>query len=156
MDAMSFITSLSNAVSFYKTAVDLVDEAKITAATNALQAALTEASANVLFMHKQELLTTEQISMLKNRIQELEKEIAGLKEKICDKARYELQEPYPGTIAYGIKKLTDNTEPKYYLCQSCMDNGSIKSILQADPEDYTTKICPSCKHTYLFKRWEPV
>lgn len=75
------------------------------------------------------------------RTRELEAEIVQLRERAIDKARYKLEEPYPGTIVYALRKDDATGEPHHYICPGCLENRSVKSIIQFN---YKSKVMGSC------------
>lgn len=70
----------------------------------------------------------EQATLVKT-IDELEKEVAGLKSWEAEKQRYELKRYDPGTLFYTLKEAEARGEPIHHLCVKCYKNGK-PSIVQ--------------------------
>lgn len=82
-----------------------------------------------------------------NRVNDLEKEIMGLKAWDAEKETYELHECGPGTFAYTKKKMMRGTEPVHLLCANCFNHGQ-KSFLQATMRLEMRRriyVCHACK-----------
>lgn len=75
------------------------------------------------------------------RTRDLEAEVVQLRERAIDKARYKLEEPYPGTIVYALREDDATGEPHHYICPGCLENRSVKSIIQFS---YKSKVMGSC------------
>ncbi len=63
------------------------------------------------------------------RIDELEKEIVGLKSWAAEKERYQLREFPAGSFAYALQVEKAEGEPAHNLCPNCYQEGH-KAILQ--------------------------
>ena len=70
---------------------------------------------------------------LRDRIRELEKEIADSKAWDAEKEKYELAKPspYSDVFAYVLKEDSGTSEPRHYICPTCYED-RIKSILQKE------------------------
>jgi hypothetical protein len=69
-----------------------------------------------------------QTSLLE-RVGELKKEVAHLKDWEADKKRYQLAEIGGGVVALALKPSMSDGEPMHYLCADCAAKGA-KSYLQ--------------------------
>lgn len=156
MDIPGFFAGVNMAVSAYKTAVKTLDDAKITAATQELDAKLIEAGAHILTQNQKALEATERERTLLGRIHDLEDQVRQLEDRASERDRYELMEDYPGTFAYSIKDDRRGLEPPHYLCPGCLDNRSMKSILQFNGNNKTIGHCFECKSTYRFRDDPPI
>lgn len=148
MDLIGLFSTLTNSVSAYKTAVETLDEAKITAATNELQIQLMKVGAEVLSMQKDGVQATERERAALAQVHELSEKIRDLEKRRADRERYELIEPYFGTYVLRVKEACRQGEPDHYLCPHCMDNKSVKAILSFTSEAKEVGRCPECKAYY--------
>jgi len=156
MDLPGFLTGISFAANAYKAAVELRDEAQITAATHELQAQLVIAGAHCLDMNAKVLAATDGERAALARVHELEDAVAELKRQARERDRYELVEDYPGTFALRVKEDARGTEPLHYICPGCMDNKAVKSILQFSGKQKRFATCPACTTTYRFEDDPPL
>lgn len=95
-------------------------------------------------------------SALLKRVDELEKEVAGLKAWTAETERYQLTEVAPGSFAYALKPDSGGAEPPHSLCSNCFHQGH-KSILQADRRANATSVlrCLRCNTEIVTKRATP-
>jgi hypothetical protein len=83
-------------------------------------------------------------AMLVQRVGDLEKEVAGLKDWKTEKEKYQLTEISPGIFAYVIKSAMQNGEPVHCLCSNCYQQGK-KSILNATYQNMSNALhCHLC------------
>lgn len=151
MDVMGIISSITGAVSLYKTAVDTVDQAKIDAATQAINVQLISLGAEVLAMQQKELESAERERSLLREKNDLEDRVRELEKKISERERYELVDVHQGAFAYRLKVASADGEPSHYVCQGCLDNKSMKVVLQRQPSKLgRDAICPECKTEHWF------
>ncbi|WP_025139028.1 hypothetical protein [Achromobacter sp. DH1f] len=150
MDVTAIFSMVTNAVSAYKAAVELKDEAQIIAATNELQMKLSIALAHVIAVQEKDAERAKSERALLTRIHELEDQTRDLEKRIADRERYELVEDYPGTLALRLKESCQNGEPMHYLCPGCLDNKQVKSILQFYDKSKRLAHCPACTQKYRF------
>ncbi|MGG4774855.1 hypothetical protein ACLO87_09500 [Paenalcaligenes sp. Me52] len=156
MDPMAIFTGITHGISAYKTAVETLDEAKVTAATNELHIQLMHIGAEVIAMQNKSLESTEREATALARIRELEDQVRKLEKRNRDFSRYDLVEDYPGTFTLRIKESARNGEPVHHLCPSCRDNKSVKSILQITAKNNEIAQCPTCKTEFrLAPPWMP-
>ncbi|USY23969.1 hypothetical protein NIZ92_11610 [Alcaligenes sp. 1735tsa3] len=155
MDVMGLISSVTQGVTAYRTAVETLDEAKITAATHELTVQLIHLGAEVLSMQKDRLQATESERALLTRVHYLEEQVRELEKLRAERDRYELVEPYPGIYVFRVKEASRDGEPEHYLCQGCLDNRAVKSILQFQGDKKRLANCPSCKTQYRFQNDPP-
>lgn len=71
---------------------------------------------------------TDQMTILQ-RVNDLEKEMAQLKEWDAKKDNYELKPFAPGAVAYMLKPNVRGSTPPHWLCAQCFENRK-KSVLQ--------------------------
>lgn len=156
MDVISYLTGITHAVSAYKTAVQTLDEAKITAATHELTVQLTHFGAEVLSMQKDGVQATQRERELLSEISDLKDKVREFERLRAERERYELVEPYPGTYVYRVKaECRDSQEPMHYVCPGCLDNRKIISRLQgrANP-DYVS--CFECEKVHQIREDGPI
>lgn len=84
---------------------------------------------------------------------ELNETIKSLKEKLAqvddfqsEVSRYQLTQPWTGSIVYALKESMSEGEPPHYLCTACYQNKR-KSILNCAEvsSGWTKYVCPQCK-----------
>lgn len=151
MDAMGFISGITQAVSAYRAAAQTLDDAKIAAATNELQVQLTHLGAEVIAMQNQSLQATERERALLREKNDLEDRIRELEKKVSERERYELVDVHKGAFAYRLKATSADGEPGHYVCQGCLDNKAMKVVLQRQPVTMNKDaICPQCRTEYWF------
>lgn len=155
MDVMTALSAAGQAIGLIRVATQTLDEAKIVAATNDLNAQLIQLGAAAIAMQKDGVQATERERTLLARMHELEDQVRQLEKRINDRDRYELVEDYPGTFALRVKESSRNGEPMHYLCPSCMDNDGKKSILQFFGRQRRLAGCTTCKHNYRFEDEPP-
>lgn len=80
----------------------------------------------------------------------LERQITELREKADERAQYEPYEPYPGTTVMRRKQLDGEAQPGQYVCPGCLENRSIKSILQFNSRSQTIGRCHECTAQFRF------
>ena len=148
MDLISAFNTLSQAFSGYKAAVDVVDEAKIAASQHEIQVQLIELGVHIRSTQKDNIENANKVYTQQRLIQELETQIVKLEEKVSERERYELVEGYPGTYVLKVKESCRNGEPDHYLCPGCLDNESVKSILQYTDKEKVVATCTQCKVQY--------
>ncbi|MGO3712864.1 MULTISPECIES: hypothetical protein [Alcaligenes] len=149
MDVMSYLTGITHAVSAYKTAVQTLDDAKITAATHELTVQLTHFGAEVLSMQKDGVQATERERELLTRIHRLEDQVQELEKLRADRDRYKLVELSADVFTLALKEEHSGDDPPHHLCQPCMDNRGKKAALQRTVEGFSIKLaCPECGYKY--------
>jgi len=148
MDVMTMLTAAGQTVGLIRAATQTLDEAKIVAATNELNAQLMHLGAEIFRLQKDGLEATERERAALTRIHDLEGEVRKLEQRISERERYELVENYPGTFTLCIKESARGSEPRHHICPGCMDNNAVKSILQSDNPKHTFLKCPACQTTY--------
>jgi hypothetical protein len=77
----------------------------------------------VIELQEKILAAREAQTALLERVGELEKEVARLKDWEADKSRYQLAELRRGMVALLIKETMRNGEPVHYICADCASNG---------------------------------
>jgi len=97
------------------------------------------------------------------RIEELEREVAQLKNWDAEKERYEHHETDFGSLVYALKDGVQSVGPKHYLCEPCF-NANKKSVLQPTGgtiyssrhhAHYHESNCPLCAAKFGFDRSTP-
>lgn len=110
-----------------------------------LQSAILDAQSSALSAN------AEQSSMVE-KIRTLKEEISSIKKWEEEKKRYALVNPWPGFVAYALKKECSNSEPPHLICTKCYEDGR-KSILNPKKNpNHALLYCPVCKaemHSYL-------
>jgi hypothetical protein len=123
-----------------KSMVDTRDKAMLNEKAIEFQAALLEAQSSMFAVN-------EERSSLLQRIEALEKELAGLRSWERERARYELKTLDPGIFVYALKDGDTAGEPPHFICPTCYQRGK-KSILHSNQGEtrgrYHLK-CNECK-----------
>ncbi|MCZ4331074.1 hypothetical protein ABRZ03_02475 [Castellaniella ginsengisoli] len=148
MDLMGLFTGVTQGISAYKTAVETLDEAKVAAATNELQVQLTHLGAEVIAMQKESLQAAERERATLRAKNELEDRVRELETRISERARYELVDAFMGAFVYRLKEASADGEPMHYVCQTCLDNKAVKSVIQRHAAAGSDAYCPTCKTTF--------
>jgi hypothetical protein len=98
---------------------------------------------------QEKILTAQQAqSTLVERVNELEKTVAGFEKWDTEKEKYDLKEIYPHNFAYEIKPNARGSQPAHLICATCYENGK-KVILQSS--SYVHLSCPACNTQVQFK-----
>ncbi|MDQ6212339.1 hypothetical protein [Achromobacter insolitus] len=150
MDIPGFLSGITFAANAYKAAVELKDEAQIAAATYDLQAQLAIAGAHCIAMNEKASTAADRERAAQTRVHELEDRIRQLEKRISERERYELVQNYPGTFTLRLKEAARGSEPLHYICPTCMDNRSVKSILQGKGGANALLTCHECQTRYRF------
>jgi hypothetical protein len=96
---------------------------------NEMVSVISEINAKLMEANAVGLASQEKQSLLSNRIAELEKEIANLKDWNRESERYQLHEICSGVYVFSLKPGMEKGEPSHYLCAKCY-NESKKYFLQ--------------------------
>jgi hypothetical protein len=118
----------------------------------------TRRNAAVIDLQEKILSAQEAQSALIERIQDLEKEVADLKEWDGEKEKYELVAIAGTSFAYMPKPGAGNAEPPHWLCTKCFEDRK-KSILQlkGSMSRFDVYHCASCgMNTSVPSRMRPV
>jgi RNase P subunit RPR2 len=90
------------------------------------------------------------------RCRQLEEKIVQLEQKANEKSRYRLVEPYPGTIVYALNDADGTGDPAHHICPACMDNRSMKSIIQFKYKNKVIGTCHECSKEFRFADNPPI
>jgi len=141
-EAIAGLSAIKNAFDIAKGLKDIDDAARRNAAAIELQEKILAAQAAQ--------------SALIQTVNDLEKEVAGLKDWEADKRRYQLAELRAGLVALSPKHSMQSGEPFHYICADCAANGK-KFYLQkhiAGPY-YDEYRCGGCKSTIGLDKGTP-
>jgi hypothetical protein len=145
----------------------MVDLGQIAAAVSSLKAAgdiakgllslktMAEVQSKAIELNQQIIDAQHQIfsanaaqAALVDEVRDLKGQLARMKDWDAQKKRYQLKSPFPGAMAYAVKKEMNEGEPPHYLCTSCFQKEE-RSILQngQNKEGWTLLVCPNprCK-----------
>jgi hypothetical protein len=114
---------ISAAIQSVKTVSELAKAANSIANHNELMAAVSEVNARLMDATAVALASQERQSELLNRVAQLEKELADLRERQRIAQRYQLHKFPPGSLAYRLNEEHETTEPAHFLCAKCVDDG---------------------------------
>jgi hypothetical protein len=126
-------------LSALKTAFDLAKGLKDISDVAIRNAAIIELQEKILSAQRMQ-------SALAEKVNDLEKEVAGLKAWGADKERYQLAEVASGVLAYAIKEAVRGAEPEHHLCPDCYQKGQ-KSVLQKEYHEIgraSLLVCHQC------------
>ncbi len=117
-----------------------------------VQGKVVELQSVIMAAQSSALAAQSEQSVLVQRLEDLEKELARLRTWEGEKARYELKALESGTFAYAMKRDASNGEPPHWICSRCYNEGK-KSILQSEGDQWgcTTHACHLCKSTISVK-----
>lgn len=89
----------------------------------------------------------EELSVVKGKVADLERQISEHETWLEDKKRYQLFKPdNVSSVVYGLKEAASTGEPAHYLCTNCYQQRR-KAILNNHPNanGFTVFLCPICK-----------
>lgn len=112
----------------------------------------TRRNAAVIDLQERILAAQAAQATLVERVNELEKQVAGFETWEAQKKRYELKDFGGGTFAYVLKPSEAGGEPIHRICPNCYEKGH-RSILQfgfttSNQQDKYS--CPSCETKFEF------
>ena len=118
-----------------------------------------EAAVNsaVIEIQRNVLEAQQGLSASLKRIEELQSEIARLKDWSADKTRYELVDTGQGSLAYQLKDGAQPAEPSHYICPQCYQE-SQKSILKHETLPVGrahTLVCHRCGYDIVTRGVRP-
>jgi hypothetical protein len=120
--------------------------------TQALQTEVIKFNSAIIDAQHKIFAVNEERSTLVERVRDLEKEIADLKDWETGKQRYELKKvAYMGSTAYVIKPEVRGTEPPHCICAACYEHGK-KRLLQPTQQEQARNRswqCPDCKNLVI-------
>lgn len=149
MDAVTAFASLQGAVEFAKTAIVARDHHKVAEAEQRLTRVLVDVQMACLELNQKAQASVDAEYAAKNRVRELEQQVAELAKRAAERERYELTELSEGVHVLAVKEDLKGTEPHHYLCQPCMDNRGKKATLQRGVEGFMIHLaCPECGYKY--------
>lgn len=153
--------SISAAFSSLKAASDLAKGLVSLNTTTEVQRRVIELNEKIIEAHQLILLAQATQAALVDRVRDLEREIARMKDWEGQKQRYKLAAPFPGCMVYAVQKSMSNGETPHYLCTSCFQKGE-PSILQGKTIGTAgislgnaSYFCPVCE-TEAFTQWTHV
>lgn len=147
------IAELTQSFALLKTASDLVKGFNSMQKEIAVGDIKIELNNIILALQANTSSLNEKYNSLVYRKDELEKEIANLKDFKSQKDKYVLSEITTGVIAYIPKDEKDRVSSNHWFCQNCLDNSQTFCIYQVKGKhsmdiDYH---CPACKNQFTTK-----
>jgi hypothetical protein len=136
------ITSLNAAMNIAKGLISVHDVSTIQGNVIELQSEIMAAQSSALSAAQSEQFA------LRDRMRELEKEIACLKAWTHERTRYEMKPLIGAGVAYMLKPEERGSEPPHWICQNCYENGraiALIKVLEKFPS--ATWKCPHCAAT---------
>lgn len=121
-------TEINAALQSLKVISDWITANKSLSNYNELVAAVSEVSTKLMRANDSAIASQEKQAFLAQRVSELEKEIAGLKNRECEKQKYKLHEFPAGTRAFVPEPSMQSGEPLHYVCENCMDKSQISRM----------------------------
>lgn len=146
------IASISAALGGLKAASDIASGMMELKAGVDVQTKVIELQREILSAQQSAMAAQADQSALAQRIDDLEAEIAQLKNWDAEKQKYELQWYWPDTYAYVLKSEAKGNGSAHKLCTNCFDQAN-KSLLQATAitmRRYRIYDCPRCKTNFSF------
>ena len=141
----ALVTSLHAAGEIVKMMVGIRDGAMIQSKVIELNGVIISAQSAALAANQSQFALLE-------RVRELEKEIADMKEWDAEKQKYELKAVSSGAFAYTLKEDAGTAGPSHWLCANCYDQHR-KSFLQYKGKMQNGRerifYCPACKAQIL-------
>ena len=142
------ITEIQSAIAGLKSAVEIIKAiygAKLDADTKKQVDALQE----LIFEARQSAFNAQDdLSAVKQRVTDLEAQIAQFEEWSKESQRYKLFQPTSVSgVVYGLKESESNSEPPHYLCTNCYQQRR-KSLLNTYKHPDAARavfLCPVCK-----------
>lgn len=143
-------SEIAGAVAGIRLLMDVIKANKTLANYNELVAAVSEVNAELLSAQGIALASQKSEFALSQRVGELEKEIAQLKDWDREAERYALGKIAAGVFAYCLKPGMEQGEPPHQLCANCFGKKE-KSILQAEQHSILGNInrCSRCNALLL-------
>lgn len=126
---MAFVEAAAATVSTIKAAFDIGKGVQSLHTSVEVDQAIAEMLEKLLTARQQAMESLETETSLLKRIDELEHEIARLKDWTAEKERYELADTGQRSLAYRRKEGVEPAEPAHWICPQCYEDGK-KSILK--------------------------
>ena len=148
------LTELTATFSLLKTASELIKGFNSMQNKMAIGDIKIELNNIILDLQSNASSLNEKYNSLVNSKNDLEKEIANLKDFKSQKEKYILKEIFVGIHAYVPKEEKDRISKYHWLCQNCLDNLQKFSVYQRKHEHYYT--CPHCKNKITPEDTKPI
>jgi DNA-directed RNA polymerase subunit RPC12/RpoP len=141
---------IAGAVHSIRLLMDVLKANKSLTNFNELVAAVAEVNADLLSAQAVALTSQKHELALTQRVGELEKEIAELKDWDREAERYQLTAIAPQVFAHRLKPGMEQGEPTHYVCTHCFSDKK-KSILHAMPPSEHPRAyeCPRCQQRLM-------
>ena len=137
----ALVTGSKNLFDLSKAALDVAGSIKA-------QAKVIELQSQILSIQHSALSASETQAALLKRIDELETEIARLKQWDANKGDYRFEDVGTGAFVYSPKSEPTDTKPNEWLCVHCFEDGQ-RGVLQfqGQSKDHQENVfaCPRCK-----------
>lgn len=146
---MTDLTAAGAAITATKAAFDLAKTILDVQGTVKVQAKAIELQQQILAAQQSALTASETQTALLRRIDELEAEIARLKEWNANKDDYRFEDVGSGSFVYSPKAEPTETKPNEWLCVPCFEAGQ-RGVLQNQGRTKDGQLsifsCPKCKN----------
>lgn len=142
---------IAGAVASIRLLMDVIKANKALANYNELVAAVSEVNADLISAQAAAVTSQRNEMMLTEQVRELKQKIVTLENWEREAERYALGEVAPHVFAYCLKPSMENGEPPHKLCANCYGKRE-KSILQAEWHNILGDVdrCPRCSTLLLF------
>jgi hypothetical protein len=150
------IATVSTALAALRTSLDLAssaiaarDEAKLAEATQHLNSRIIDVQNAAMHLQEKQSASRDEIEQLKKDLRVARDQIDELEQRRAERDKYGLHELSPSVFVLAYNRQEDGV-PMHYICQTCMDNGGKKEVLQnLKKAGRVLLACPSCENTYF-------
>ncbi|EHK65970.1 hypothetical protein [Achromobacter arsenitoxydans] len=149
MDMISALASMRALIDFTKVAVAARDDHQIAQVEQRLTRVLLDVTSAGLELQQKVQAGIDTERALKDRVRELEEQVADLVKRAAERERYKLAPLSEDVFALALKEECAGTDPHHHLCQPCMDNRGKKATLQRKTKGFMIYLtCPECSYDY--------
>lgn len=147
------LSSLKTALDLTKTALAVRDDGKIAEATQLLNERIFDVQNAALSLQEKMSAQRDEIEALKEEKRTLSAKLSVLEAQKSERDRYALYELVPGSYVLAYTGPSDPKVPMHYICQTCMENTGVKSVLQQFFRSAVVRlICNHCKTEFATGR----
>ena len=149
MDMITALASMRALIDFAKVAVSARDDHQIAEVEQRLTRVLLDVTSAGLELQQKVQAGIDTERALKDRVRELEEQVADLVKRAAERERYKLTTLSEDVFALALKEECAGTDPHHHLCQPCMDNRGKKATLQRTTQGFMVYLtCPECGYNY--------
>ncbi|RQU16260.1 hypothetical protein DF153_21225 [Burkholderia cenocepacia] len=149
MTVTAAIAALKSTVDLAKVAVAARDELKLAEMQQSINDRVIDVQNAALALQEKQSAARDEIDELKEQLRTANAKLAELERKRTDRDQYVLRELTTGVFVLASTVSDASGNPAHFICQPCMDNKSIKAVLQQTGTMGTIKLkCPICTTEY--------